>query len=143
MSLVNNMDRLEQPLLFDGLDLPDGIHPTDFDAVLEFDDRLWLFFEVKVWGKKPPWGQSLAYKRTIAAINNSPANHGKFAVALLAWHNQPTNEKIQLKDCTVVQWYNGVGDWVDMPQHQPAYRVIHRTREVKLGITPPWKKNTT
>ena len=60
---INNMEKFSQPVLFDGIG-KGQFRPTDYDGVLEVDNKYWFAFEVKQKGKEMPYGQSLSYTRT-------------------------------------------------------------------------------
>ena len=128
---VFNDGAFRQQVIYEGLTLPPGISPTDFDAVLEFNDKLWLIFEVKREGTYMGVGQRLAYERTIQSINTC---YGKFAMGFLAWHNVPDGEDVQLKDCIVHQWYNGTGDWVTTINQRDVDFTVRRALRIRLGI---------
>ena len=59
--MIKHKNRIKQVIDFSGVD--SKIHPTDIDAVLEFDDKYLLLFEVKYKGLKAPLGQEILFNR--------------------------------------------------------------------------------
>lgn len=90
--------RFNQPLLFEGLD-HGNLYPTDIDAVLEYKNKGYLFFEVKGKDKELSTGQKLALERL---VNDTGEN--KLSIAVVVEHNvSDPEEEIKLKDC-IVKW---------------------------------------
>ena len=56
--MIKHKNRIKQVIDFSGVG-DSKIHPTDIDAVLEFDDKYLLLFEVKYKGLKAPLGQEI------------------------------------------------------------------------------------
>ena len=61
-SLIKNRDRVKQVLDFTGVQ-NGNMHPSDIDAVLEFDGKYLILIEVKFKGSKIPTGQKLLLER--------------------------------------------------------------------------------
>jgi hypothetical protein len=62
MTLIRNNKQVKQAVDFSGVQ--NGvIHPSDIDAVLEFDGKVIILFEVKRVGNEIPTGQRLLLER--------------------------------------------------------------------------------
>ena len=61
-SLIRNSNQVKQGLDFTGVE-NGKIHPSDIDAVLEFDNEALILMEVKREGSKLPTGQRLLLER--------------------------------------------------------------------------------
>ena len=61
-SLIRNSNQTKQGIDFTGVE-NGKIHPTDIDAVLEFDNEALILIEVKRKGSKLPLGQRLLLER--------------------------------------------------------------------------------
>lgn len=62
MSLIRNSNRTKQGLDFTGVQ-NGKIHPSDIDAVLEFDNEVLILIESKYKGSKIPTGQRILLER--------------------------------------------------------------------------------
>ena len=62
MSLIRNSNRTKQGLDFTGVQ-NGKIHPSDIDAVLEFDNDVLILIESKYKGSKIPTGQRILLER--------------------------------------------------------------------------------
>lgn len=88
---------------------------TDFDAVLEWDDRAWLIFEVKHGAKQVPLGQRLALERQV----KDGWKAGKFAVAAVVEHYvDDPREPVYLRECFVRNIYAS-SEWKWRPPKHP------------------------
>lgn len=97
-----------QLIRFDGMDIGRKCY-TDFDAVMEWNDRAWLLFEVKHRGVALPTGQRLALERFVRDASKA----GKYACAAVAEHTvrNPLRD-VYLKDCKVRSVYcTGELEW--------------------------------
>jgi len=101
MGLIKYPERAKQIIDFQGVQ-NGNIHPSDIDAVLEFDSKYLLLFELKKVGAKVPTGQRMMLERIIDAWEDC----GKIGVVVYCEHNTKAEETIYLKDCTVVGGYN-------------------------------------
>lgn len=110
--LMNNIEHARQPILYDKLD-KGNIHPTDIDALLEFDNKYLIPIEVKYRNADIPLGQNLSLTR----ITDNWVDSGKFAgidkkaIVFKASHNTPPSQPIILADCIVTEYYLG-GSWI-------------------------------
>ena len=64
MSLIRNSNQTKQGLDFTGIQ-NGKIHPSDIDAVLEFDNEALILMEVKRTGNAIPTGQRLLLERYV------------------------------------------------------------------------------
>ena len=97
-SLIRNRNLVKQVLDFTGLQ-NGKMHPSDIDAVLEYDNDALILMEVKRKGRKIPTGQRLLLER----LNDSWHNQDK-AIVLKVVHqfddenmNIPISKKEFLK----------------------------------------------
>ncbi len=118
-SLIKNRDRVKQVLDFTGVQNK-KMHPSDIDAVLEFDNEVLILMEVKYKFNKIPTGQKLLLERM--------ANRwGEKAIVLKIEHSF-NNDKlnIPLDKCEVTQIY-----------YNQKWTIIERTNVIdylnKLG----------
>tara|TARA_R110000744_G_scaffold34955_5_gene81200 strand:- start:1015 stop:1413 length:399 start_codon:yes stop_codon:yes gene_type:complete len=98
-SLIRNSNQTKQGIDFTGIEYG-KIHPTDIDAVLEFDNEALILMEVKKKGNKIPIGQRLVLER----IANSW--HTNKSVVLYVTHSfKNDNKDIPLSECNVDSVY--------------------------------------
>jgi hypothetical protein len=70
MSLIRNSKEVVRAIDFTGVQ--NGvIHPSDIDAVLEFDNDILILIEVKKIGNEIPIGQKLLLERICSSWNTS------------------------------------------------------------------------
>lgn len=86
--------RFQQKCSFDGM-VFGTISPTDIDAFIDFNDRLFVFIEAKSGDAQLGRGQRLALERLCRPVK------GRHAVALVARHDAPPDEHIVLAECCV------------------------------------------
>ena len=98
-SLIRNSKQVRQTIDFTGVQ-SGKIHPTDIDAVLEFDNEVLILMEVKRKGNIIPTGQKLVLER----IANSW--HTNKSVVFYVTHDFKNDEKdIPLDKCNVDSIY--------------------------------------
>lgn len=95
--VYQNPNRGKQLIRFDGIQYG-KITPTDFDGVIEYQDRIWVLFEAKLTGKEVPDGQKKALARFVADVGKA----GKCAIAMIVDHttDNPADDII-LRNCNV------------------------------------------
>jgi len=71
------------------------IHPTDIDAILEFDNKYLIIFEVKKRGVDTPTGQRLLFER----LADSWATNGKRSWVIYCEHDTNPEEVVNLDNC--------------------------------------------
>lgn len=101
MGLIKYPKRAKQIIDFEGIE-NGKIHPSDIDAVLEFDSKYLLLFELKKKDVPVPLGQRMMLERIIDAWEDC----GKIGSVVYCEHDTMSHETIYLKDCTVVDIYN-------------------------------------
>ena len=87
-SLIKNSDRVRQVLDFTGVQ-NGKMHPSDIDAVLEFDNKYLILMEVKYDDSYIPVGQRMLLERLAEAWVAA----GKDAVILKVSHNFEDDKK--------------------------------------------------
>ena len=98
-SLIRNSNQTKQGLDFTGVQ-NGKIHPTDIDALLEFDNEVLILMEVKRVGNEIPTGQRLALERICDSW------HPDKCVVLFVTHNFRNDSKdIPLIECNVEKTY--------------------------------------
>ena len=104
MTLIRNKDQVKQAIDFTGIQ--NGvIHPTDIDAVFEFDNEILILIEVKKRGSKIPTGQRLVLERICEAWRTPKS------IVLYVTHEFEETKDIPLQDCYVEQYYTQQTKW--------------------------------
>tara|TARA_R100000655_G_scaffold64910_1_gene103414 strand:- start:4845 stop:5237 length:393 start_codon:yes stop_codon:yes gene_type:complete len=101
MGLIKNPQRIKQVIDFTGVQ-NGKIHPSDIDAVLEFDSKYLLLFELKKVGNKVPIGQRMMLERIIDSWEKS----GNIGSIVYCEHDTMSHETIMFKDCKIIGLYN-------------------------------------
>lgn len=104
-TLVKNMEKLQRPIIFDGLK-SGNISPTDIDSVIELWNKFLILFEVKELGKDITIGQKITTTRIIDSWN---LDKNKTGIVIFAQHN-PEDKEILLAECKVNKIYMD-GEW--------------------------------
>lgn len=101
---IKSRERAKQLVDFGGIEFGERIWPTDFDALIEWHDKAWLLFEVKMYDVDVPSGQRLAMERFVKDVRKA----GKLALAAVVQHcvTNP-NESVTLAKCRVREIYMG------------------------------------
>lgn len=107
---INNRDFARQLKIFKNLRW-DNISPTDIDGFIEFNNEIFIIFELKYGDTEMKYGQQLALERLKDAIHES----GKSVLLIIASHNSKENEDIDASAC-VVSKYRSNKSW-----HQPNH----------------------
>lgn len=103
-SKILNPKRMKQLIDFKGLELDNGIYPTDIDGLIEYHDSEYIILEVKHNKAKVPWGQRLALQRMVDDFTKA----GKKAVAIVCEHSvDDTNRPVVAAVCNVRELYYG------------------------------------
>jgi hypothetical protein len=107
--LIRDTNQVKRAIDFTGIE-GNKIHPSDIDAVLEFDNRLLILIETKHKGMPLPLGQGLLLQRIADAWNNS--GKGKIGLVLVVYHSIPIDAPaIPLEACNIA-WVYMEGKWV-------------------------------
>lgn len=102
MSLIRNSKQTKQGVDFTGLQ-NGNIHPTDIDAVLEFDNKLLVLFEMKRKGNQIPLGQKILLER----VCNNWSLNGKIAFAIKIEHEFYNDDvDVPIEKCKATEFYN-------------------------------------
>lgn len=110
MTIWINRDRAAQLIDFTGLKYK-TITPTDIDGFMEYHDKTFAFFEMKMEGAPLPRGQVLAITRLCDALNKT----GKEAALFICRHNvQNPKEDIKAEKTRVESIYYR-GKWSKYP----------------------------
>ena len=98
-SLIRNEKQIKKVIDFTGLQ-NGNIHPSDIDAVFEFNDEILILIEVKYKGSEIPIGQKLLLQRLCDSW------HTNKSIVLFVEHNHLNdNENIPLDKCFVKKIY--------------------------------------
>ncbi len=84
-----------------------NITPTDIDGLIEYKDKLFIFFELKCSGVDLPYGQALAIQRICDSLN-------KPSIAFVANHDTPLDQDIDTANAIVCSYY-WHGRWCESP----------------------------
>jgi hypothetical protein len=120
---IKSRKRAKQLIDFGGIEFGERLWPTDFDAVIEWKDRAWLLFEVKMYDVDVPSGQRLAIERFVSDVHNA----GKHAMAVVVQHGvTDPNETVTLAKCRVREIFVG-GEKRWRPPNRPmnAQQIAH------------------
>ena len=99
-TLIRNTNQIKQAIDFIGAEWG-SIHPSDIDAVLEFDNEFLILFEVKRVGNPIHEGQRMMLDRICDSWK------GK-SIVLKAEHEYNDTEIIKLNECELTElYYNG------------------------------------
>lgn len=108
--------RFNQPLYFERCTFG-TISPTDFDAVYEFRNKVFVAIEVKHKNAPEPNGQKLAYERFVEAVSHKP---GVTAVAFYCEHEVPADRPVMLHSVRAKMVYTDIGSgsfrWFSYPE---------------------------
>jgi len=101
MSLIRNSKEVVRAIDFTGVQ-NGAIHPSDIDAVLEFDNDILILIEVKKKGNDIPTGQKLLLERICSSWKTSRS------VVLKVEYKDiyDSSENIPLEACYVTEYYN-------------------------------------
>lgn len=101
----------------------DKISPMDFDAFMEFKNKLFIFIETKYLDAPMPFGQQLALERLCDACQDA----GKVSVVFFTSHtNNSDEDNIDLGN-SIVSKYRWEKQW-----HTPKHKVTLHDAVLKL-----------
>jgi hypothetical protein len=105
--VIKHVDRKQQINDFSGL-LFGKITPTDIDGVIEYQDKAYVFIEVKYGDADLPYGQKLALQRLVIDTIKS----GKKAIIVVVQHEvKDTSESVNVSECKVRCYFHN-NEWV-------------------------------
>ena len=118
-SLIRNSNQTKQGLDFTGVE-NGKIHPTDIDAVLEFDNEALVLIEVKRINNNIPIGQRLVLERICDSW------HTDKCIVLFVTHNFKNDlVDIPLVECIVKKYYIN-GNWNELITDNSLKSVLNR-----------------
>lgn len=127
MTLIRNSNQVKQTIDFIGIQ-NGKIHPSDIDAVLEFNNEALILMEVKREGNDMPIGQRLLLERICDSW------HTEKSIVLFVNHSFKNDTKdIPLVECYVSKAYSK-GKWTSV-QPELLTSVLN-----KIGINWDIKK---
>ena len=125
--MINNRERMRQIIDFRGLHF-DTKQPTDIDGFIDFDNKLFIIFELKCAGVKVPPGQRLALQRL------AQTTQSKNTRCIIAEHDTPISEDVDAASAIVVEVYRE-GCWRPVENKITLRRAIDGIRR-KEGEEP-------
>ena len=104
--MIKHPNRIKQVIDFSGFN--NKIHPSDIDAVLEFDNKYLFLFEVKMQGIKTPIGQEFLLHRIADAwqTNENIVPKTRQSFVVYCEHNTNNEGVVNLMNTTVVGVYH-------------------------------------
>ena len=103
--MIENRDRLNQFIDYTGLTFG-TLHPTDIDGLLEYRNKGFILFEVKMDNAWMPQGQRIALMRIVDALSKS-----KPAILYVARHSvYDPHVDVDASKCIVTEYYYK-GEW--------------------------------
>jgi len=125
MSLIKNRNRVKQVIDFTGVQ-NGAMHPSDVDAVLEFNNEVLILMEIKYKSKPIPTGQRLMLER----ICNSWHVEGRGIVLRVEHDYEDENTNIPLDSCLVSSYYhNRERRWVWLQEKVPLVNYLNSLGE--------------
>lgn len=119
--LIRNSNQVKQAIDFSGIQ-NGRIHPSDIDAVLEFDNEALILIEVKREGNTIPTGQRLLLERLCNSWRTEKS------IVLFVTHSFTDDKKdIPLKECCVS------GAYYDMKWHRVNTELLSSVLN-KIGL---------
>jgi hypothetical protein len=103
-SLIKDRTQIQQIRSYDGMRWG-RISPTDIDGFVEFDDKIFIFFEVKYSDARMPRGQELAFERLVDAI--APPRK---AILIIGKHETELGNDVEFHKCKVTKFRTN-GTW--------------------------------
>jgi hypothetical protein len=100
--LIRNRDKAAQLLAFDGMTYG-RCRPTDIDASMDWQQRTFIFVEIKTEGVALTVGQRIHLEGLVKAIKAG----GKEAYAILACHQTRTKDDVHVAICRTDRVFNG------------------------------------
>lgn len=134
---IRSRRRAKQLVSFEGIEFGERLWPTDFDALIEWRDKAWLVFEVKLWDKDVPYGQKLALERFVRDVRKA----GKHAVAAVVQHHVEDPEvDVRLSDCEVREVFvSGQERWRPPDRPMTAQELADGYIRFVEGIRRDWR----
>ena len=99
--MIKYPKRIKQVLDFRGVG-DSKIHPSDVDAILEFDNKYLIIFEVKLKGVSVPFGQKLLFQRIADAWQDCRGE----AFVVYCEHETETSDIVHMENAIVKKVYH-------------------------------------
>ena len=99
---IHNLARYKQPVEFEGVRYG-KITPTDIDGLIEYRNRVFVFYELKLRGKTIDHGQKIAFQNIVDGLHGD----GKFAILFKCEHDVIDTDEIvdaATSEVTSVYW---------------------------------------
>jgi hypothetical protein len=123
---IKNINNFKQGLDFSGLRCG-SLLATDIDCFMEFQNKLFIFIEVKYGGSEIPLGQRIAYERLCTRLNTDSSN----CFVLVTSHNI-SNESIIDICKTNVYMFRHKYEWVNLTNQIPLTKSIEFIKQKYL-----------
>jgi hypothetical protein len=94
-----------------------NITPTDVDALIEYENKAYVFIEAKLSGVDMPYGQKLALERLCDDLQKI-----KPTLLVLITHNTPIEQEIDFAGA-MVEKYRYKGRWA-IPKNVPTAKQL-------------------
>lgn len=121
--MIRSSNQVRQAIDFVGIE-NGKIHPSDIDAILEFDNEALIIIEVKKQGCEIPTGQRLVLER----ITDSWHTNTK-SICLFVTHSFKEDDKdIPLQECFVERYYYK-NKW-KITDHKPLKEALNLLGEI-------------
>lgn len=118
--LINNRARAKQLLAFDGMQYG-KCKPTDIDVSIDFQQKCFVFVELKGGNQRLTQGQKIHLMGLVDAI----VAGGREAHAILANHDtMDTSHDVHVAEATAVSVYSGNGSWEEINVKKSVDTVI-------------------
>jgi len=103
------------------------IMPTDIDAFLDFNDKIFILIELKYDGHSMPRGQELALER----LSDACWTDTRESYVIVATHHSGADEDISVSDANVirVRWHKRWYSWRD--KNETVRGLVDR---IRLGM---------
>jgi len=119
MTLIRNINQTKQALDFTGIQ-NGNIHPTDIDAVLEFNNEALILIEVKRFNNDIPTGQRLVLERVCDSWKT------KKSIVLLVNVNIPNDiDSIPMVNGFVTKYYIN-SQWNELKSDNSIKSVLNK-----------------
>ena len=128
LSEIHSMDHVRQACDYTGMRFG-TILPTDIDAFIDFQNRLFIFIEAKYHGKELPLGQRLALERICDGQKVR-------SFVLVVSHERRSGESIILAETDVVK-YRYRGRWITPERPYTCREMVDEICSRYLGVRVP------
>lgn len=113
---LRNREYVSQVVNYAGLNFG-KTRPTDIDAMIEYHDKAFIFYELKYGDGEMPTGQRLALTRLVDNLATI-----KPTLLVVCSHKTSYENEIYLKDAIVTKYRRG-GVWRTPPKPKTVYEI--------------------